>query len=69
MERISSESSSLEPSLDNSNAELYRRELIKIRHQLDSANSEIKSLRNEVRLLEEQKYNAYKRIAELNSKK
>ena len=65
MERISSESSSL----DNSNAELYRRELIKIRHQLDSANSEIKSLRNEVRLLEEQKYNAYKRIAELNSKK
>lgn len=65
MERISSESSSL----DNSNAEIYRRELIKIRHQLDSANSEIKSLRNEVRLLEEQKYNAYKRIAELNSKK
>lgn len=65
MERISSESSSL----DNSNAEIYRRELIKIRHQLDSANSEIKSLRNEVRQLEEQKYNAYKRIAELNSKK
>lgn len=65
MERISSESSSL----DNSNAELYRRELIKMRDQLDSANSEIKSLRNEVRQLEEQKYNAYKRIAELNSKK
>ena len=37
MERISSESSSLEPSLDNSNAELYRRELIKIRNQLNSA--------------------------------
>ena len=69
MERISSKSSDLEPSLDNSNAELYRRELIKIRHQLDSANGEIKSLRNEVRQLEEQKYNAYKRIAELNSKK
>lgn len=69
MERISSESSSLEPSLDNSNAELYRRELIKIRNQLNSANGEIKSLRNEVRLLEEQKYNAYKRIAELSSEK
>ena len=46
MERISSESSDLEPSLDNSNAELYRRELIKIRNQLNSANGEIKSLRN-----------------------
>lgn len=69
MERISSESSDLEPSLDNSNAELYRRELIKIRNQLNSANGEIKSLRNEVRQLEEQKYNAYKRIAELNSEK
>ena len=46
--------------LDNSNAELYRREL------LAQAN-EIQTLRENVRQLQEQLQNSYKRIEELNA--
>jgi len=47
---------------EDSNAEIYRRELISLR-------SENTMLKKSIKTLEEEKYNAYKRIAELTKLK
>jgi hypothetical protein len=47
---------------EDSNAEIYRKELIALSH-------ENKMLKESIKILEAEKYNAYKRIAELTKLK